>query len=281
MERGTLTRFEIARILGALDDKIELNRRMNRVLEAMAAALFKSWFVDFDPVTTKAEGRQPYGMQAETAALFPSAFQDSEMGPIPGGWKLKPLDEIADFENGLALQNFPPESDEFLPVIKIRELRQGFADSNSDRANTSIKAACIIDDGDVIFSWSGSLMVDVWCGGKGALNQHLFKVTSAHYPKWFYLRWIHYHLEDFQDIASGKATTMGHIQRHHLSSAMTVVPSDEVVAKIDRSMTPILNKIISNRIQSHTLASIRDALLPKLLSGEIRVKQAERIVATA
>ncbi len=272
---------KIARILGALDDKIELNRRMNRVLEAMAAALFKSWFVDFDPVTTKAEGRQPYGMQAETAALFPSAFQDSEMGPIPGGWKLKPLDEIADFENGLALQNFPPESDEFLPVIKIRELRQGFADSNSDRANTSIKAACIIDDGDVIFSWSGSLMVDVWCGGKGALNQHLFKVTSAHYPKWFYLRWIHYHLEDFQDIASGKATTMGHIQRHHLSSAMTVVPSDEVVAKIDRSMTPILNKIISNRIQSHTLASIRDALLPKLLSGEIRVKQAERIVATA
>jgi type I restriction enzyme, S subunit len=271
----------ISHFLGALDDKIELSRRMNHTLQATATALFRSWFVDFDPVTAKAEGRQPYGMNVKTAALFPSAFQGSEIGPIPEGWDIKPIDDIADFENGLALQNFPPKSDEFLPVIKIRELRQGFADNSSDRASTSIKPSCIINDGDVIFSWSGSLMVDVWCGGRGALNQHLFKVTSTHYPKWFYLHWIHYHLEDFQDIASGKATTMGHIQRHHLSSAMVVVPSDEVIAKMDRSLTPILNKIISNRIQSRTLASIRDALLPRLLSGEIRVKEAEHIIATA
>jgi type I restriction enzyme S subunit len=271
----------IARVLSALDDKIELNRQMNRTLEAMAQALFKSWFVDFDPVTAKAAGRKPYGMNKETAALFPETFEDSAVGAIPRGWQLKPLDEIAHYENGLALQNFRPIGDEYLPVIKIRELRQGYSSSDSGKASPQIKASCIVDDGDVIFSWSGSLLVDIWCGGKGALNQHLFKVTSAKYSKWFYYFWTKEHLEDFQDIASDKATTMGHIQRHHLSSAQAVVPSNECLKCADVMMSPLLDALVNNNVQSRSLAALRDSLLPKLLSGEIRVGQTEKLVAEA
>jgi len=265
----------ITRILGALDDKIELNRRMNHTLEEMARALFKSWFVDFDPVTAKAEGRVPFGMNAETASLFPAEFEetgDEYFSETPKGWILKNLDDVADYENGLALQKFRPEGIESLPAIKIRELRQGFADESSDRVSPNIKASCILEDGDVVFSWSGSLMIDLWCGGKGALNQHLFKVTSEKYPKWFYYFWTEHHLVDFQDIAEGKATTMGHIQRHHITSAKVVVPSDAVLEKADKVFQPLLNSIIKNRIQIKTLATIRDALLPKLMSGEVRVK---------
>ena len=265
----------IARILGVVDDKIELNRQMNHSLESMAQALFKSWFVDFDPVVAKSEGREPYGMNAETAALFPSEFHgtDNEVfESIPANWHLESLSNIAKYENGLALQKYRPEGYEFLPVIKIKELRQGFSDLNSEKASPNIKPSCVLDDGDIIFSWSGSLMIDMWCGGKGALNQHLFKVTSDKYPKWFYYYWTRYHLPDFQDIAEGKATTMGHIQRHHLESAKVVVPPDPILEKANKVLQPMLDQIMKNRVQSRTLTSIRDSLLPKLLSGEIRVK---------
>lgn len=258
----------IAHILGRLDDKIELNRRMNETLEGIARALFKSWFVDFDPVRAKAEGRQPAGMDAETAALFPDAFEDSVLGKIPRGWIVKPLDEIADFLNGLALQKFPPEGNESLPVIKIAELRKGVT-SSSDRASAKLEPAYIVNDGDVLFSWSGSLDVVLWCGGKGALNQHLFKVTSNEYPKWFYYQWVLHHLPDFQFIAASKATTMGHIQRHHLSEAKVLVPSDSLFRAMDKIISPLLEKISANNVQARTIAALRDMLLPKLISGEV------------
>ena len=123
---------------------------------------------------------------AATAALFPDAMQDSELGEIPKGWEVKPLDQIASYLNGLALQKFPPENaDEYLPVIKIAQLRAGNT-NGADRASIGIRSEYIVEDGDVLFSWSGSLEVDIWTGGLGALNQHLFKVTSSSIPKWFY-----------------------------------------------------------------------------------------------
>ena len=172
----------IAHILGTLDDKIELNRRMNETLEAMARALFKSWFVDFDPVRAKAEGRDP-GLPQPLADLFPARLVDSEVGEIPEGWEVRSLDEIARFLNGLALQKYPPSDGRSLPVIKIAQLRAGNTD-DADLASADLAADYIVEDGDVLFSWSGSLECVLWAGGQGALNQHLFKVTSAEYPKW-------------------------------------------------------------------------------------------------
>ncbi len=272
----------IAEVLGALDDKIELNRQMNGTLEEMASGLFRSWFVDFDPVVAKAEGRRPFGMDAATAALFPAAFQsDPTWGDLPKGWTTDALDAIADFRNGLALQNFRPvPSEPRLPVIKIAQMRTGRPDSD-EWSTADIDPSCILDDGDIVFSWSGSLAVVVWCGGRGALNQHLFKVTSAKFPKWFFHQWTLHHLPEFQGIAADKATTMGHIRRFHLTEARCVVPPAPVIAAANRQMAPWLDLYIQNALESRTLAALRDALLPKLLSGEVRLKQAESVVASA
>ncbi len=161
------TQRQIAAILSALDDKIELNLQMNQTLEAMAQAIFKEWFVDFN---------------------FPG-FDGELVDGLPKGWRKEPIDKSIEFLNGLALQKFPPQSEtEFLPVIKIRELRQGITDS-SDKASLEIPEQYIIADGDILFSWSGSLEVVLWCDGKGALNQHLFKVSSKQYSDFRSLTW--------------------------------------------------------------------------------------------
>ena len=270
----------IAHILGTLDDKIELNRRMNETLEAMARALFKSWFVDFEPVRAKMAGRAT-GLPDQIADLFPDRLVSSEPGEIPEGWEVKTLDEIADFRNGLALQKHRPQgSEEWLPVVKIAQLRTGKADGK-EMASAGIRPDCIIDDGDVIFSWSGSLLVKVWCGGRAALNQHLFKVTSAKYPKWFVLSCVRSHLAAFQVIAAGKATTMGHIKRHHLSEALCAVPNGQLLMEVNSLMADLLEKRITANIQSRTHAALRDALLPQLISGELRVRDADTFLERA
>jgi type I restriction enzyme S subunit len=260
----------IAAVLGALDDKIELNRRMNATLEAMARALFQSWFVDFDPVRAKLDGRPPAALDPATAALFPEHLEETALGHTPKGWEVRSLDKTAHYLNGLALQKYPPGDGPTLPVIKIAQLRKG--DSiGADRCNADLPPNYIVQDGDVLFSWSGSLEVELWCGGRGALNQHLFKVTSPEFPKWFYYLWTLYHLDEFRLIAADKATTMGHIQRGHLTAAKVLIPPRPLLDAMTRSMSPLIDQLIANRIQSRTLATLRDTLLPKLLGGELSV----------
>lgn len=273
----------IAHILGTLDNKIELNRRANETLEAMARTLFKAWFVDFEPVRAKMEGRWKRGeslagLPAHLYDLFPDRLVESELGEIPEGWEMRSLDSIANYLNGLALQKFPPESEtEFLPVIKIAQLRAGNT-NGADKASTQIKPEYVVVDGDVLFSWSGSLEVEVWNGGRGALNQHLFKVTSTEVPKWFYFFATRHHLPDFRTIAAGKATTMGHIQRKHLTDARIAVAPMESMKKFDAVIASQFDQLMSNAQQSRSLAQLRDTLLPNLISGELRLPDAERIV---
>lgn len=245
----------IASILSSLDRKIELNNKINADLEEMAQAIFKNWFVDFEPFKN-------------------GKFVDSELGMIPEGWKVGRLTEIASYMNGLAMQKFPPENNEdSLPVLKIKELGQGFCGTDSDRCSCNIKDECRIHDGDVIFSWSGTLLVDVWCGGDCGLNQHLFKVTSNDYPKWFYYYWTKHHLQEFIHIAKDKAVTMGHIKRGHLEEAMVAIPDNDSMEKAHELFEPILSKMISLRLESSRLSSLRDTLLPRLMSGEIEVPE--------
>jgi type I restriction enzyme S subunit len=308
----------IAHILGTLDDKIELNRQQNETLEAVARALFKAWFVDFEPVRAKIEGRarqdgarsgQPRtpqasdlpwpgaeagagaqgwqrgqslpGLPAHLYDLFPDRLVESELGEIPEGWEMRSLDSIANYLNGLALQKFPPESeDEFLPVIKIAQLRAGNT-NGADRASARIKPEYVVVDGDVLFSWSGSLEVEVWNGGRGALNQHLFKVTSDTVPKWFYFFATRQHLSDFRAIAAGKATTMGHIQCKHLTDARIAVAPPESMKQFDAVIASLFDQFVSNAQQSRTLAQLRDTLLPKLISGELRVADTEQFTKRA
>ena len=209
-------------------------------------------------------------MEEQAQALFKKFFIDIDL--IPDGWSKGCLLDIADYLNGLAMQKFrPSERDIGLPVLKIKELRQGMCDDSSEKCSSSIKDEYIVHDGDVIFSWSGSLLVDFWCGGTCGLNQHLFKVTSKNYDKWFYYFWTLYHLGRFSAIASAKATTMGHIKREDLMNAEVFLPSKKDYKKIDILLKPIVNLIIKNRIENRKLAQLRDTLLPKLMSGELDV----------
>lgn len=245
----------ITSILSSLDRKIELNNKINADLEEMAQAIFKNWFVDFEPFK---DGK----------------FVDSELGMIPEGWKVGRLTEIASYMNGLAMQKFPPENTEdSLPVLKIKELGQGFCGTDSDRCSCNIKDECKIHNGDVIFSWSGTLLVDVWCGGDCGLNQHLFKVTSNDYPKWFYYYWTKHHLQEFIHIAKDKAVTMGHIKRGHLEEALVAIPDNDSMEKAHELFEPILSKMISLRLENSRLSLLRDTLLPRLMSGELEVPE--------
>ena len=231
---------KIARYLSLIDDKIEENEKINKNLEQQAQTIFEEEFLSLD-------------------------F-------IPSTWKKSSLLEIATYLNGLAMQKFrPSKKEKGLPVLKIKELRQGMCDSNSDLCSPTIKSEYIIHNGDVIFSWSGSLLVDFWCGGICGLNQHLFKVSSMKYDKWFYYSWTNYHLQKFIAIAADKATTMGHIKREDLSKASVLIPSHEDYIRIGGLLKPIYNLIIENRLENIRLTSLRDTLLPKLISGEIDV----------
>lgn len=230
----------IGGFLAAIDDKIALNAKINDNLYAQVKAIFSENFLNLD-------------------------F-------LPDGWKTGNLLDIADYLNGLAMQKYRPKDGETgLPVLKIKELRQGICDASSELCSPSIKSEYIIHDGDIIFSWSGSLLVDIWCGGTCGLNQHLFKVTSNNYDKWFYYLWTAHHLDRFIAVAADKATTMGHIKREELEKAEVIIPSKCDYKRIRTLIKPLFDLIISNRIENRKLTAFRNILLPKIMSGEIDV----------
>ena len=188
------------------------------------------------------------------------------------GWRSASLLDIAEYLNGLAMQKYPAINGEFsLPVLKIKELGQQACDANSDRCTESIPEQFIVKDGDIIFSWSGTLLVDFWCGGKCGLNQHLFKVSSDMYPNWFVYFWTKHHLERFIRIAKDKAVTMGHIKRGDLGKAVVVIPEDAVMNKLNGEIAPLISECIERRIENRKLQSLRNSLLPKLMSGELKI----------
>ena len=227
----------IANVLSSLDDKIDLLHRQNKTLESMAETLFRQWFIE-------------------------DAHEE---------WVARPLSAIANFLNGLACQKYSPQNGfDKLPVLKIKELSSGITEL-SDWATSKVKSEYIVEFGDIIFAWSASLMVKVWCGERCVLNQHLFKVTSEDLPKWFYLMWCKHHLAEFISISSGHATTMGHIKRGDLDAAMVIVPSEHELKEMTKIMTPILENQIATAKQIKSLEKLRDTLLPKLMSGEVRV----------
>lgn len=233
---------KIVSILSVIDKKQRENQRINDNLLQQAQSIFTQEFLSLDS--------------------------------LPDGWHKSSLLGIADYLNGLAMQKYRPADDEQgLPVLKIKELRQGSCDSNSELCSSSIKSEYIVYDGDVIFSWSGSLLVDLWCGGTCGLNQHLFKVTSSKYNKWFYYAWTNHHLQKFAAIAADMATTMGHIKREELAKAEVLVPSQSDYDRIGGLVAPLYDLVIANRIENRKLATLRDELLPQLMSGQLDVSE--------
>lgn len=226
---------EIVAEYETLTRRIHLNEQMIARLEETAQALYRKMFVD--------------GIDKEN---------------LPEGWRIGTLTDIATYLNGIACQKYETTNAKYLPVLKIRELSQGFCDENSDHAEITIPKDYIVEDGDVIFSWSATLFIDIWCGGKCALNQHLFKVSSLKYPKWFYFLWTQNHIAEWKNLISAKATSMGHIKREDLESAQVIIPSDSSLSEFDNQMRPVFDAYTIKKKENLKLTELQSLLLARM-----------------
>lgn len=229
---------KVVKILNSIDKKIELNNQINNNLYEIMRLNFKGWIENLED------------------------------------YEISNLSSIANYKNGLAMQKYRPENEVGLPVIKIKEMNSGLSEE-TERCKSDIDPEVIINDGDVLFAWSGTLCMTIWDSGKAGLNQHIFKVTSDKYPKWFYYFWTLKHLDKFIQIAAGKATTMGHIKRGELDNSEVLIPSSEELYRMNQIMSPMLDKYIENKLENRNLEQLRDTLLPKLMNGEIDLENIE------
>lgn len=274
----------IASVLGALDDKIDLNRRMNETLEAMARAIFKSWFVDFDPVRAKAGGEEPWGMDAATAALFPDAFDDSELGEIPLGWRVGTIADVVKVNERSIDKSY---TDATIEYIDIASVTRGRLDGTTPYAMSDApsRARRLVADGDTIWScvrpnrrsyFFVQYPVDnlVVSTGFAVLTP---KAVGASY---LYL-WTT--TDDFVDYLTANADGSAYpaVRADRFEAARLLVPSDAVLEGFESQARPLLRRVEANARESRTLAELRDTLLPKLLSGEVRVGAAEKMVEAA
>ncbi|HOK61731.1 MAG: restriction endonuclease subunit S [Tenuifilum sp.] len=254
----------IADFLTVIDDKIALNKRINTELENLAKTIYNYWFVQFDFPNNEGKPYKSSGGEME--------WNEELKMEIPKGWKTKSLYDIAIYTNGLAMQKHRPNGDEKLPVIKIKEMNEGYS-AATEYARPDIEDAYLIREGDVLFSWSASLNVMIWADKVGALNQHIFKVTSEFYPRYYFYHQISNYLNHFKLMAENRKTTMGHITIDHLKESRIVVPDDDsLILKCGERIEPILDLIVKNRMTNIDLMEVRDFLLPMLMNGQVKVK---------
>ena len=253
----------IASILSDLDKKIALNRAINQNLEAFAKQLYDYWFVQFDFPN---EEDKPY--KSSGGAM---AWNEALKRNIPKGWHCGNLFEIAKFTNGLACQKFRPKAGETpLPVIKIREMRDGFT-ADTEEVTPNIPDSVKVFNGDILFSWSASLEVMLWAFGEGGLNQHIFKVTSANgFPKSFYYYQLLDYVDVFKKMAEARKTTMGHITQDHLQQSTIAIPDDKKIAdEFEKRISPIFEQMVKLQEEILALTKLRNELLPLLMNGQV------------
>lgn len=274
----------ISQILGALDEKIELNRRMNETLEAMARAIFKSWFVDFDPVRAKAEGRQPFGMDAATAALFPDSFQNPPLGKIPKGWAVGKLGDLVEIIGGGTPKTSVPEFwDGDIPWYSVVD-----APTSSDtfvvdtkkgisKAGLENCSATILPEKTTIISARGTVGKLALVGVPMAINQSCYALRAIDGKCDFFTYFLL--LDKTPDLSqSTHGTVFDTITRDTFKVVDTVTPAVSVKLAFENAIQPLMERVLLNVKESRTLAAIRDTLLPKLISGEIRVRDANHVL---
>ena len=270
---------EIALTLGTLDDRIALLRETNVTLESVAQALFKSWFVDFDPVRAKMEGRVPDGVDEATVALFPHELEESALGLVPRGWGDSPVYELATYINGAAYKAFAPNADRRgHPIVKIAELKAGVTPQTA-YSDVDMPSKYLIETGDILFSWSGnpdtSIDTFVWVHEPAWLNQHIFRVLPS-CERSFVLQMLRHLRPVFTELARNKQTTgLGHVTVADLKRLHCIKPPPAVLKQFDQVAQPIQEKILSNEQQAQTLSTLRDTLLPRLISGQLQLPEVQ------
>lgn len=266
----------IAAVLGTLDDKIELNRRMNVTLEAMARALFQSWFVDFDPVRAKLDGRRPVGMDEATAALFPDSFEDSEAGHIPKGWTIRPVGEVVDcvgggtpstsepkyWEGGTHHWTTPKDFSSLQAPILLDTYRK-ITDAGIAKISSGLLPA-----GTLLLSSRAPVGYLAIAAMPIAINQGFIALKcNERASNFFMLNWCQTNMAEIESRATG--TTFAEISKQNFRPIRVVLPPKELMAAFTAKVAQFYVQITTNLNQSRTLATLRDTLLPKLLSGEL------------
>lgn len=269
----------IAAVLGALDDKIELNRRMNATLEALARALFQSWFVDFDPVRAKLDGRPPAALDPATAALFPDSFQDSELGHIPKGWTIQPVGEVVDcvgggtpstaepkyWESGTHHWTTPKDFSSLQAPILLDTDRK-LTDSGIAKISSGLLPA-----GTLLLSSRAPVGYLAIAAMPVAINQGFIALKcNDRASNYFMLNWCQTNMAEIESRATG--TTFAEISKQNFRPIRVVLPPKELMAAFTAKIAPLYAQITANLHQSRTLATLRETLLPKLLSGELSVQ---------
>ncbi len=277
----------VAHILGTLDDKIELNRRMNETLEGMARALFKSWFVDFDPVRAKAEGRDP-GLPRAIADLFPDRFEESVLGNIPAGWMTTTLKNLTT-KIGSGATPFGGSAvyvNEGVALIRSQniydhEFRWGGLARLTDRSAAELQGVEVKPE-DILLNITGDSILRTCVVDPHVLparvNQHVAIIRAALGvpPCYLHLFLVQPRMKNLLAGLDAGATRKA-VTKGQLESVNVLQPAREVLARFAEATTPLLQRVDWSRSESRTIAALRDTLLPKLISGELRVKDAERI----
>jgi len=258
-------------LLYLINCKIELNNRINAELESLAKTIYDYWFVQFDFPFDFAQGKPSADGKPYKSSGGEMVYVEELKREIPAGWKVDSLWKIATYFNGLPMQNNRPIDDNYLRVIKIREMNEGFSE-NTEFAKADIPKEAIVEDGDILFSWSATLDVKMWTQGKGALNQHIFKVTSNNVPKTFYYYELKNYLNHFKMMAERRKTTMGHITQEHLKQSRIVIPPNELINQVHTMLTPMFEKRILLDKENQQLTQLRDWLLPMLMNGQVSIK---------
>lgn len=272
----------IAHILGTLDDKIELNRRMNETLEAIARAMFKSWFVDYDPVRAKMNGEpsesicQRLGLTPDLLALFPDRLVDSELGEIPEGWKVECIYKIASVIYGAPFASSKFNSDGIgVPLIRIRDLKDEAPGVHTEEVHPK---GYMVRAGDIVVGMDGEFRAYLWGGEDAWLNQRVcvFKPGDG-YSASFIQNSIAPCLAHVEETET--ATTVIHLGKNDIDRFKIIDPAQDVLAAFNAATIPLYDQIVRNKKELRVIAAIRDALLPKLLSGELRVSTVEEATA--
>lgn len=270
--------LSIASFLGLLDERISLLRDTNSTLESIAEALFKSWFVDFDPVRAKAEGRLPEGIDAATAALFPDVFEESELGMVPSGWKVSPIYEIAavtygaPFASKLFKAN-PPG----LPLVRIRDLKDERPGVYTEEVHPK---GYLIQPGDIVVGMDGEFRSYVWGGEEAWLNQRVCVFAPINGACAAFVRLSITPLLAAVE-ASETATTVIHLGKNDIDRFKIICPTPKILKIFGEIVNPIYGRFVKNKQQIQTLSNLRDTLLPRLISGQLRISEAELEKATA
>lgn len=259
------TQKQIGKFLDNVDSKIANNNAISKELESMVKTIYDYWFLQFE--FPDKDGR-PYKSNGGKMV-----WNDQLKQEIPEGWEVDNLYRIADFVNGIASQKYRPLDNEHkLPVIKITEMHDGFT-SNTEFVRESISEDHIINNGDILFSWSASLEVIIWNGGKGGLNQHIFKVKPR---EKFSLHYVYQTLAsyviNFKMLAEARKTTMGHITKDHLKQSRITIPPQDLINKFENIVKNLYEEITLKDEESQRLQSLRDFLLPMLMNGQVAIE---------